>query len=195
MIEVFTTGGIILDNVVAADGTVHLETMGGNAVYSAAGARLWLQEVGCVGIVPHNYPTRWLDTLMQAGVDLTGVRHEAKDVDCPEWFFHREDGSRVDHLHAETAALAAFGLDTDRIAPVDARRFEAHLRARSDRTRGFGAFREAHPVEPDHVPASFWRDARAVHLAPNRLDAQCRLAERARTAGLVVSLDPGRQAD
>ena len=52
MPEVFTVGGLSIDNIVAADGSVHCNVMGGNAVYSAAGARLWLDDVGVVGLVP-----------------------------------------------------------------------------------------------------------------------------------------------
>lgn len=194
MVEAFTSGGIIIDNVVAADGAVHLETMGGNAVYSAAGARLWLERVGILGVVPGNYPHRWLSEVEGAGVDITGVHRAAAEVDCPEWFFHRPDGSRVDGLHAETGALARFGLSTERIDPDDARRFEAHLAQRPNAGAGFSAFRAAHPVEPGHVPSGHWRTARALHLAPNRTDAQRRILRTAKAAGLIVTLDPGLHA-
>lgn len=194
MVEVFTCGGIMIDNVVAADGTVHLETMGGNAVYSAAGARLWQDGVGMVGVVPGNYPHGCLSDVERGGVDTRGVRRAEATVECPEWFFHRPDGSRIDGLHAETSALAAFGLSTERIAPDDARRFEAHLGQRPNAGIGFGAFRAAHPVEPEHVPHEYWRTARGVHLAPNRIDAQGRILRQAKAAGLSVSLDPGLHA-
>lgn len=194
MIDLVTTGGIILDNVVTADGSLHLEGLGGNAVYSAAGARLWSKGVACVGLIPRNYPSAVLEPLAAAGIDLSGIQVLEADVASPEWFFHREDGSRVDGLHAPSDALRAFGLSGSRIDPADARRFEAHLRASGSHDRGFSAFRTAHPVEPEHVPDAVWAQARAIHCAPNRLDAQRRLVSRARAAGLVVSLDPGRQA-
>ena len=66
-----------------------------------------------------------------------------------------------------------------------------HLRAGSGRS--FADFRAAWPVLPAHVPAK-WMSARAVHLAPNRPDAQLELALWARAAGLVVTLDPGFHA-
>ena len=44
--RVFTTGGVIIDNVVSHDGALVRGQIGGNAIYSAAGARLWLDPVG-----------------------------------------------------------------------------------------------------------------------------------------------------
>jgi ribokinase len=194
MVDLLATGGIILDNVITADGAVHLDGLGGNAVYSAAGARLWSRRVACVGLVPRNYPSVVLAPLVDAGVDLSGVRRVEVDVAAPEWFFHRPDGSRVDGLHAPSGALRTFGLPDGQIDPADARRFEAHLRGEGESEGGFGAFRAAHPVEPGDVPEAFWTAASGLHCGPNRLDAQHRLLARARAAGLAVSLDPGRQA-
>jgi ribokinase len=194
MVEIFTAGGIIVDNVVAADGTVHLETMGGNAVYSAAGARLWRERVGIVGVVPENYPRHWLDRLRRAGIDTRGVTVLPERVETSEWFFYRPDGSRTDQLHAEPGAFEAFGLAEPRIGRDEARRFEEHLRARPKPGRSYAEFRGDHPVTPAHVPAAFWRAA-GIHLGPNRQDAQAALARRARRAGAQVSLDPGAHAE
>ena len=118
MADLLATGGIILDNVVTADGAVHLDGLGGNAVYSAAGARLWSRRVACVGLVPRNYPAAALAPLAAAGIDLSGVRRVEAEVAAPEWFFHRPDGSRVDGMHAPSGALRAFGLPGARIDPV-----------------------------------------------------------------------------
>ena len=188
MVELFTTGGILLDTIVAADGTVHADGLGGNAVYSAAGARLWAGRVGCVGVVPRNFPGRWISLLDAAGINVGGVHRVDTDVDGTEWFFHRADGSRVDQLHAGTELLSG-----GRLPPDEARSLEQRLRSKNAGVRGFGAFRNAHPVEPAHVPAEFWRGG-GVHLAPNRTDAQHRLMYSARDNGLAVSLDPGRHA-
>ena len=188
MVELFTTGGILLDTVVAADGMVHADSLGGNAVYSAAGARLWAGRVGCVGVVPRNFPARWISLLDKSGINAGGVHRVDEDVDGTEWFFHRADGSRVDQLHAGTELLAS-----SRLSPDEARSLEQRLRLKDASVRGFGAFRDAHPVEPAHIPAEFWRGG-GVHLAPNRTDAQHRLMHSARDHGLVVSLDPGRHA-
>ena len=80
-------GGIIIDNVVSAEGRVSRATLGGNAVYCAAGARLWLDRVGIVGIVPANYPMPWLQALATSGIDTQGIAVAADSVDLTEWFF------------------------------------------------------------------------------------------------------------
>ncbi len=189
MLDLFTSGGIILDSVVAADGTVQVGSLGGNAAYSAAGARLWA-KAGCVGVLPRNYPLALVRMLRGAGVDTSGLHHAGVDVAGSEWFFHRADGSRVDQLHGPMD-LVPPGI---RLLPTEAQALQAHLHALAS-PDGFGAFRAAHPVEPHHVPAQFWRPGVGVHLAPNRMDAQHRLLRHARRQGAVVSLDPGRHAD
>ncbi len=189
MVKAFTTGGIIVDNVVTADGLVHREAMGGNAVYSAAGARLWLDDVGIVGVVPSNYPMRWLSDLQHAGIDTAGVTVLNETVDCSEWFFYRADGSRADHLHAEPGTFEAFGFGA-RLSEAQAAAFEAHLRQRPASGQGFAAFRQEHPVQSEHVPLAF-RSARGVHLAPNAPAAQRRLAQDLHGPGRLITLDPG----
>lgn len=185
MVAVFTTGGVILDSVVTADGLVGSGNLGGNAVYSAAGARLW-GTAGCVGLIPRNFPDGALQALRHAGVDTAGLHHAAAEVDGSEWFFYAADGSRVDGLHGPPAAPA------NRLTVAEAAAWQARLRAAGN--PGFGAFRTTHPVEPRHVPPGYWRPGVGVHLAPNRMDAQHRLLQQARQYSAVVSLDPGRQA-
>lgn len=188
MVDLFTTGGIIVDSAVAADGTVQAGSLGGNAAYSAAGARLWA-KAGCVGVLPRNYPAHLVEALRGAGVDTSGLHHADEDVEGSEWFFHHPDGSRVDQLHGP-ANLVPPGAC---LLPAEVQALQARLRA-CNSANSFGGFRAAHPVEPHHVPAQFWRSGVGVHLAPNRMDAQRRLLRHARRAGAVVSLDPGRHA-
>ena len=46
--DLVTVGGLTVDNVVAADGTVALGQAGGNGAYSAVGALHWVGHVGLV---------------------------------------------------------------------------------------------------------------------------------------------------
>lgn len=193
MVALFTAGGIIIDNVVAADGTVNRGAMGGNAVYSAAGARLWLDEVGLVGIVPRNYPAAFLERLARGGIDTEGVAVVAEDVTLAEWFVYAPDGSRRDQLHASPDDEARLGLDRQAIAPQDVALLAARLAGLTPGGRGFGPFRRDHPITFDHVPARF-RTARAVHLPTSRPDAHRALATALKAAGLLVSVDPGANA-
>ncbi len=192
-LSVFTAGGMIIDNMAAWDGTIARGLAGGNAVYSAVAASLWLEQVGVTARVPRNYPPAAWQALRDAGLDLDGVSAEPADVDWSEWFFHRPDGTRVDHLHASDAEADAFGMTGCRVPAELVRRFEAHLAGRPDHGGHFKAFRAAHPVTVAQVTERYWQ-AKGVHLGPNLPDAQIGLAREARRRGLIVTCDPGFHA-
>lgn len=192
MIRLFTAGGVILDTVVAPDGTLGPRSMGGNAVYSAAGARLWLDGVGIVGRLPGNYPRDLVAQLAATGIDTQGLHAEAECVTEGEWFFYRTDGSRADHLHAPLDEPLPYPPGTRLDAPA-CRRLEDQLRARPATGRDFASFRRSHPVRVEDVPPAYWQ-ARAVHLGANRPDQQVAMAQELARAGLAVSVDPGSNA-
>lgn len=192
MVTLFTAGGVIVDTVVSADGTLGPRTMGGNAVYSAAGARLWVDEVGIVARVPTNYPRDFLTRLEDGGIDLSGIRFEAAEVKENEWFFYREDGSRADHLHAPMADPLPAEPGT-RLSLQDAAALEARLRQRGQTGSDFAAFRRLHPVRLEDVPPAYLA-ANSAHLAANGLAEQVAMTRALSQAGLSVSVDPGSNA-
>jgi ribokinase len=192
MVALFTAGGVIVDTVVSADGTLGPRTMGGNAVYSAAGARLWLDGVGIVARVPANYPRAFLERLEQGGIDLSGIRFEAAEVTENEWFFYREDGSRADHLHGDMAAPLPAEPGT-RLSREQAAELEDRLRRLPATGNDFAAFRRRHPVRLEDVPPAYL-SAAAVHLAANGLAEQLAMTRALSGAGLRVSVDPGSNA-
>lgn len=192
MVALFTAGGVIVDTVVSADGTLGPRTMGGNAVYSAAGARLWLDGVGIVARLPANYPRAFLDRLEQGGIDLSGIRFEAAEVTKNEWFFYREDGSRADHLHGDMAAPLPAEPGT-RLSREQAAELEDRLRRLPATGNDFAAFRRRHPVRLEDVPPAYL-SAAAAHLAANGLAEQTAMTRALSEAGLSVSVDPGSNA-
>lgn len=193
MVRLFTAGGMIIDNVVTAEGTVHRQALGGNGVYSAAGARLWMDDVGIVATIPGNYPLEWLDTLQQAGIDIAGISMRPEPVTCSEWFFYRGDGSRVDRLYAEPGMFEASGYGSDHLTAEQAAAFEARLRTHAVAGLDYAAFRRLHPVRSADVPAAY-QGARGVHLAPNSPMAQLEMARDLRRPGRRITLDPGSHA-
>ncbi len=193
MVRLFTAGGMIIDNVVTAEGTVHRETLGGNGVYSAAGARLWMEDVGIVAAVPGNYPLQWLDTLRRAGIDTAGISIRPETVTCSEWFFYRGDGSRADRLYAEPGTFEASGYGGDHLQPEQAAAFEARLRTHAVAGLDYAAFRRLHPVRSADVPVAY-QGAWGVHLAPNSPAAQLEMAHDLRRPGRRITLDPGSHA-
>jgi sugar/nucleoside kinase (ribokinase family) len=192
MIRLFAAGGVILDTVVAADGTLGPRTMGGNAVYSAAGARLWLGGVGIVARVPRNYPQDLLDRLAASGIDLAGLRVADEAVEEGEWFLYRPDGSRADGLYAPLDAPPPAEAGT-RLSAEAVAALEAALRARPADAATFGSFRRRHPVRLADAPAA-WAHARAVHLGANQPASQVAMVRALARDGRIVSLDPGPNA-
>ena len=71
--ELVTAGGLTVDHVVAADGTVALAKVGGNGAYSAVGARCFADAVGLVSVGVASYPRETLGRLRDTGILLDGV--------------------------------------------------------------------------------------------------------------------------
>jgi ribokinase len=72
-VQFAVVGGLREDYFITPRGAVHLRKIGGNAVYAAAGARLWTEQVGLVARVGSNYPREWLRVIAAHGIDTAGV--------------------------------------------------------------------------------------------------------------------------
>lgn len=188
--RILTTGGVILDSVIAANGRVSLEQMGGNAVYSAVGASLWSARVALAGNVAANYPVQLLDRLRAAGIGCDGVERKPETVEATEWFLNNVDGSRDDHLYAPSKVFEEFGF-AEPLTALDSSRFRACLQARAPHGLGFGDLRRLYPVTVDQAFRAA-PNAQIVHLAPERLSAQDKLIRAFKSHGAIVSLDPGQ---
>lgn len=190
-VDAVCAGGIILDCTVSAGGAVALEVLGGNAAYAAVGARIGGLRPGIVATIPAAYPEAPLEALAAGGISLGGLARVEAPLPLPEWFLYEPDGSRIDRLHAPAARFRARGFGLP-LSAADRAAWLAELRRGEEAGRGFAAFRRANP--PPAIPCA-WRGAPGLHLAPDRPDAQLRLARQARAAGTrVITLDPGPHA-
>ncbi len=89
----YTIGGFTLDDTVLPDGTIEWSAPGGNALYSAIGAKFWDEAIGIITPVGENYPQGYLDLLTQQGLDISGVRR----INYPNfhvWILHEGGGKR-----------------------------------------------------------------------------------------------------
>jgi ribokinase len=188
--EILAAGGVTVDNIVTADGRLFVQQPGGNAVHAAVGAALWGVRCGIAGRLPADYPEAVLAALRASGLDLRALRTETETAPLQEWFFHRADGSRVDHLHAAPEEAIAAGIGRARLDPAAAAAWEARLAARPPGGRSFAAFRRRHPVLPETIPDTAW-PTRGLHVGPGEPAAMLALARAGRARGLVVTLDPG----
>ena len=127
--QILTTGGMILDSVISADGHVSLSQTGGNAVYSEVGASLWSDRVALDGNVTGNYRQQFLDRLMQAGISCDGLCPNADEVKKTEWFLNAPDGSRRDNLYAPDTLFDENGF-ADPLTQAERSRFFALLQNR-----------------------------------------------------------------
>ena len=98
--ELVTVGGLTVDNVVAADGTVALAQAGGNGAYSAVGALIWRPRVGLVSHALASYPRDVIARFEAAGMDLGGVLWSEERLACCNWFIYDAEGRREEGLAA-----------------------------------------------------------------------------------------------
>jgi ribokinase len=187
-----TVGGLTVDNVVSADGTVALARAGGNGAYAAVGALQFQDRVGLVSHAVASYPRDVLARLEAGGVDLGGVRWSDVRLSACNWFIYDDEGRRDEALSSPPEALAAAGFPTDRLTRAQAAAWRATLMARDAPDElSYSAFRATRPLTPDQVPDA-WRGARGVHLAPSAPEVMLAMLDRF-GPDTVVTADPGWQ--
>jgi sugar/nucleoside kinase (ribokinase family)/fructoselysine-6-P-deglycase FrlB-like protein len=92
-VPVIIIGNLTIDDVIQADGSSQMGTLGGNSVHAAAAALTWVREVGVVARCGTDFPAGALSRLREAGADTGGIR----PVDGPtvrNWVIYEADGSR-----------------------------------------------------------------------------------------------------
>lgn len=192
--DLVTVGGLTVDHVIAADGTVALDQAGGNGAYSAVGALLWCDRVGLVSQAVASYPRAVIDRLQAGGADLGGVAWAEARLTAGNWFIYDDAGRRDEGLTSTAAELAAAGFPTDRLDPAQVAAWRDRLKSRAAAPGevSYSQFRVAHPLTPDQVPDRFLR-ARGVHLAPSQPAVMAAMLDRFAPSGMIVIADPGWQ--
>jgi sugar/nucleoside kinase (ribokinase family) len=179
-VQYFTSGGMRIDYVITADRQVHLREMGGNAIYSAVGARIWGASVGILSRVGENYPQDWLTRLEQAGIGTAGIRRVPGWQDMRTFYRYLDLETRVDTEPARHFAELGVPLPEDLVSYVHS-------------TPGQDG-RELVPLSPspDDLPSPYlW--VKAAHLSPMPLPAHSALCTTLASHGVRLSLDPGER--
>ena len=91
-----TLGGIRQDYCITHDGQVFLGVLGGNAIYSAVGARLWTDKVGIVSRVGSDFPVEWLDQLTISGFNIEGIHQLPESHNTCTFYAYLSPEERVD---------------------------------------------------------------------------------------------------
>src|SRR5580692_7860354 len=93
-VPVIIIGNLTIDDVIQADGSSQMGTLGGNSVHAAAAALTWVRDVGVVARCGADFPAAALSRLREVGADTGGIR----PVDGPtvrNWVIYEADGSRT----------------------------------------------------------------------------------------------------
>jgi ribokinase len=93
--DLIIVGQVTVDDIVPAEPGPWRREIGGNALYAAAGARLWLDPVriGVVTRIGQFYPFDLQQLLAEAGIGHAAVNRIAGEH-VIEWLIYEEDGSR-----------------------------------------------------------------------------------------------------
>jgi len=168
--DLLVLGQVTVDHVVPATPGLWQASIGGNALYAAAGARLWYDpaRIGVVTRVGQGLPVDLAALLAGAGLAVDGLV-PVESEHLVEWILYEPDGSRrslprnpaLRDPTADGATLRA--------------RYLARLEALS-------------PTTEDIPPG--WLPARAVHLAPQVAERHRASVERLRGRAELLSVDP-----
>ena len=98
----YVLGNFTIDDVVYHGADVHWDQPGGNALYSALGAQIWMPDVGVLARLGNDYPTKHLDALRRRGLRLA-----VREIDHPNihnWSLYEEGGDRrfINHRSSGT---------------------------------------------------------------------------------------------
>lgn len=191
--DLITVGGLTVDNVISADGTVALAQAGGNGAYSAVGALMWRPHVGLVSHAVETYPRATIERLESRGVDFGGVAWSDERLATCTWFIYDADGNRAEELTSPPDSLAEAGFPTDRLSPEEIIKWRATLAERvAPDEISYSEFRDHHPLTPAQIPAA-WRNAKGVHLAPSQPEVMLAMLDHFAQGGALITADPGWQ--
>lgn len=105
--QLVMVGELTLDDVIVEDQGCFWKQLGGGALYSAVGARVWTPGVGISGVVGSDYPLEMLRVLREAGVSVSGItRMEGGSLGV--WLLYEIDGRRHQLRKGSAPAIEAF---------------------------------------------------------------------------------------
>jgi sugar/nucleoside kinase (ribokinase family) len=94
MPDLICLGNITIDDVVLHDGTTQMGCFGGDAIYAALSAAMWIDNVQFVAPVGNDYPDENLQYLNNSGWDLSGLPVRAVPTHR-NWVIYENDGRRT----------------------------------------------------------------------------------------------------
>jgi len=209
--QLICCGGLRTDYIITAQGKVRVMEMGGNALYAAAGAQIWLRPIAILARIGDGYPLGWLDDLCAYGFDTRGIRKVPGPQDHRTFYAYLDENTRVDTEPARHFARLGFELpaalrDYVHSTPGqdDPHHYEPLAVTPEDLEAYFAARTEAkdapRPIPPSPGPDRLWQAGErgsviGLHIAPSSICTQRHLPQVARRYGVqVIGADPGERA-
>ncbi len=91
--DVVTVGWLTIDDIVLADHVCHPGVLGGGALYSAVGARLWTPRVGIQAVIGRAHSDTVRDGIRARGIDTDGIAAiEANGLLL--WLLHESEAAK-----------------------------------------------------------------------------------------------------
>ncbi len=176
-------GQLRREYILSADGKLHLDQSGGNALYAAGGLGLWAatdEPIGLVARVGEDYPRDWLATIERKGFNTDGVKVLAEQIDLRAFYAYSDLTTR--HQDDPVAHFARRGEAFPK-ALLGYRNQEIETERKT--RLGVASLRGGDLVES-------YRYARAAHLCPLDFLSHSLMPAELRQAGVqTVTLDPG----
>jgi sugar/nucleoside kinase (ribokinase family) len=146
--DILVLGQITIDDVVPPEPALWQRRLGGNALYAAAGARLWCDpgRIGVVARVGSGINMDVASLLRDAGLTADGLSY-VSDEPLTEWILYEADGQR------QSVPRNAHLRDPGAEAPELLARYLAH--------------HERVSASADDIPPG-WLPASAIHLGPQQ---------------------------
>jgi ribokinase len=122
-VALYSIGNLTIDDIVCwPTGQTWIGQAGGNVLFSALGARIWLDRVGLLTRVGKDYPPERLQE-----IEARGLTVGFQEVDAPtlhDWALYEEGGARQFVNHLSSGTNEALTLEPDEIS-------SEHLNARA----------------------------------------------------------------
>jgi cytidine kinase len=90
---IVTIGELTVDDVVFENRGCDWKQLGGGALYSAIGARVWGTRPAISSTIGEDYPERWLEVLDASGIDVSGLTRIAAPS-LHLWLLYEQGGRR-----------------------------------------------------------------------------------------------------
>lgn len=181
-IEYAFLGGLREDYCITPEGRAYLGMIGGNAVFSAVGARLWTDSIGLFSRVGSNYPTEWLAKLKDRGFNIDGIKILPEPQDTRTFYAYLSMEERVD------TNPASHFLRINKPLPKALIDYKSSTEYQDDRNT-FGPL----AIRPDDLTSSI-AGVRGVHLAPSDFLTHTTSPYRLSELGVeTISLDPSER--